>query len=743
MSCRLFRLLSIVALAAPAFAQQCFLGGGTFFDQSATCPENGRECTATGRIYLLSTWDSGSKRFLVVSTYTSLNLYNISDPRNPLATLEPGAYQPWQSSVPQADYDELQWDGAFLDGSAYGFAAFRRLGWVTFQVNGGGNPTSYTVLDRHNNGSWVNDSPKFARMFMALDGQPYIAGGWLDKQNPTLQVGRFNNGHPVKVADLPAAAWVEVAYGGSTPYLLLSSGVFSKKVDIYSMANPANPTLVASVPAAGSVTDAYFDKDSQRLYVLASRNAYVYNLQNPANPQLVASFAVGQIPFYYIAGSGDLVALSQFGAGLSPDVQVWSVANAASPTVVENLTLTPHQNEIAMDLAVFYHAASNEYVIYRAAFSVGTYSRISGGCLSTLPQANFGVSGGSAAASCGTATSPSVGVAARGFAGDTFSINDTSTGQGITARTLSVTRVGDGATVFSSSWSPTAGWNPALAWTPSPSESSGEYHVTLTVTDGSNPSALTKSIFLCSEKAFLTRTPSSTQLVLNQTLNLDASSSEGHPQSYSLLYWVPGQTPANNSPQVLAQSPTGSLPLTACGTYYVAAVTHYAHPGGDATCTNLNWYNDGNPNSYDACVEPVALSVSGAQVSFVAKQNGQATTAPLAAQDLTLEATVQGATATAYQWSSQPAVAVINGCQAATCTVPGGTLQAGTPYTITLTVSVSGVPQGCEPQPFQLTLTPATASAAFTVNPSSANVGQNVRLTLTNVTGSFLGMRFT
>lgn len=361
-----------------SIGQSCVRGGGLFFDQSNVCVEfaGGRECTTTGRIYRLNQWNYMGRRYLVVSTYTSLDLYDITRPSEPSVALLAGAYNPWQGTVPQADYDELQWDGAFLDDSPYGYATFRRLGWVTFQVRMLSGRLFYDVLDRQALSDWYHDSPTRARFFRSHDGSVYLVG-WVDLNSPSNAVGRFDAGRFTVVAQLPPMnRFLEITYRDGVPYVVgvTPNDSRSDRLVAYSLATPASPALVWSRTFDRNVVDADYDPDTQRVFVLRSGMVSVFDFGNPAAPSEVTSFAAGG---GLIAGSRNLIVLSQFGGG---ELRVWSIADPAMPRSVTDLVLSLHSNEDGLDIDVVYDQTSDEYVIFRAAFSVGTYHRIAGSC---------------------------------------------------------------------------------------------------------------------------------------------------------------------------------------------------------------------------------------------------------------------------------------------------------------------------------------------------------------------------
>ncbi len=146
---------------------------------------------------------------------------------------------------------------------------------------------------------------------------------------------------------------------------------------------------------------------------------------------------------------------------------------------------------------------------YYASLSLAVDAMVVGidaSCMSTTPVPNFAVTATTptaagpvaTAATCqGAATSPSTGVAAVGFPGDTFTIADQSAGA-IADGTLVITPTTSGVQSWSEAsadaWQP-----PQLAWQSPPGGPPGEYQVAMTLRDATGaPFPLTKSIYLCS-----------------------------------------------------------------------------------------------------------------------------------------------------------------------------------------------------------------------------------------------------
>lgn len=735
-------------------AQTCQVDTQYFWD-CASCP-GGRELSPTGRVYRMNRWSFGGKEYLIISNYTSANIYNVTNPANPVLALEGAAYTPWGLSEGSPDDDTEQWDLALLPDNPTGLGMFQNFGWVTFNVttNNQGALTGFQTLQRYRitppNYIPTSRGARNAALFVAANGKTYAAAAYLAQAQSTggVDLADMSNPSSLQVVNTlqntGANGLIRIVGSGSGAHLL-TVDLTGNNLLVFNVSNPAQAGQVAQLSFPG-IKD--FEVWQNRLYVVykpsSTVSASVYDISNPASPQQL--FNVSGLSWQYnnVTGIGDyLVVSSSSNETTDLPVRAYDITH---PTTPVSFPIEPPGGswfqETEQDTVV-YDGGTSLY-FYRAAWGRASRTGIPKSCFSTDPQPAFTVTGGSSAACSGNPTGGSAGLAGKGFPGDTFTITDSSGGV-ITTRQLEIRRASDNQLV--QQWGPVASWSGPLVWSPATNEVPGEYWVTLTLTDSTGaPYTLKKSIWLCATpQATLTRTPDQASYLLNTQLTLDGTQSQGHPVSYDFYLWPPGAT----TPQVSASTAgTFVTTLNACGVYKAALVAHYNHAGAADSCSGQSWYTDSNPNSYDACTTPVSFSVSGATVTLVAKQNGQVTITPLAGLPVDLVFTVQGGTPTGATWQSSPSVSAIDNCQTqiqnntGTCTVPANTLNPGTQYTITVNVTIPGIPQGCEPTPPTLQITASNVAASFTATPTNPNIGQNVTLQLASVTGTFASMRY-
>jgi PKD repeat protein len=782
-----------ILAAGGASAQVCNLGTTTFFDTSVTCPGPGRELCNTGRIYLWNTWSYGGKQFLIGSTYSNAIFYDVSDPTSPTQVLNPGPYQPWgqaeADNVP--DDDRQQWDVALLDNYQYGLTMFQNYGWATFRVNVSpttGNPTGFTNISRFRDPILPSSSPaSFARLFRGGDDQVYAVGAWLNQSTSAVVIAPFTSGvidsaSARAVSGVSAGDRLETLVRNNKFYLLAFHNYAVKIFDLSTVtaAALANPLWsLSSINGVGSgAFDFYVDKDSARLAMLTSGNAFtnpptagavsVYDLSDPANPSLIATMTLDAKAFNAVACTRTVVVAAQSSPYPSaPWVQVFSIANPASPFEIARGQLDPpaKTGESIQDLWVG-TGGTGDIGIYEAAFSIGSMTRLSATCLSLDPVASFTVTGGAAAATCpATPTGESVGVVDEGFPGDTFAIADGSYGE-ITGRTVTITNQATGAQVFTSTWNPLGGWSSGLSWTPATSATPGEYYVTMDLTPqtGSNYTK-TMSIFLCGNPAAaLAITQGGQQNLVGDAINVSAGATTGHPNAatpYS-FYVIPqgsGDSPLTASGSTLA-SP---YPLSAKGSYLFGVVAHYDFAGSDqSACSSVPaGYLTSN---YDSCAFVTVTADNGVSL-FEVWQNGAKVAdsatpgVVLVDQATTLKFTGKVASQYApnFVWNI-PDVASHLTCAftaspytGSTCAIGANTWTVGSAFWMNMGLQVcSGVPAGTEncsggttedtiAAP-QVNVTPSQYSFAFHLTTTSPTIGQSVGAVVDAVTGTFSSM---
>ncbi|MGB9600485.1 MAG: hypothetical protein ACPL7I_08015, partial [Myxococcota bacterium] len=107
-----------------------------YFWDCTSCPD-GRELSPIGRTYRINRWRYDGKNYLIFSNYTSANIYDVTNPENPVLAMECAPYTPWGLIEGSPDDDTEQWDLALLPDNPTGLAMFMNFGWVTFSVTTG------------------------------------------------------------------------------------------------------------------------------------------------------------------------------------------------------------------------------------------------------------------------------------------------------------------------------------------------------------------------------------------------------------------------------------------------------------------------------------------------------------------------------------------------------------------------------------------------------------------------------
>ncbi len=800
--------VAAVAASSPADAQTCNLGTTYFFDKSVTCPNPGRELCNTGRMYLFNTWSYGGKRYLIGSTYSSAIFYDVTNPLSPTVAIDPGSYNPWGESENdgQPDDDRQQWDVAMLDGFNYGIAMFQNYGWSVFQVQmANGVPSGFTTTDRFKFAGVpkffipTSSPASFARLFKSADGNDVFAvGSWLNKGGPLVVVAQLSNGkigaNTAQVVGVGPVDRMETAYiAGKWWLFALSETSFVVKiydlstVTAAALANPlAAPSLNPVTTVGSGLTDFFLDKDRSRLYTLVGGNGAakinglvgVYDMSNPASPAQIAAVSTAPVDSSVVAAGGDLVVVAAANPTSAPWIQAFSIVNLASPIEVGagQLGHTPKTDEQVEDLWV--GQGSPNYAIYGASWSASFMTQVSATCLSNDPHAAFtaSVSAGSGTASCPTPlTSPSTGVAAQGFPGDTFAITDTSYGK-ITQKTLTITAVPSGAQEFSSQWDALNGWHTPLVWSPQGTTAPGEYQVTMTALPASPTSMSTQSIFLCGNAAAslvisqengaaCSTTPCPTQLLVGDNLNLTAAATTGRPTLYTFFVQPPSPAPAALLQQGTASAPGSASTLSNKGTYTFGVVAQYAFSGSNpAACTDPMFMPYLAGGVYNSCSSLSAQAGSGV-ATFEVWQNSQLVAASgasgtlLVDQPTTLKFTgkVGAGLVPNLMWTipnvSSPAcnyAGVVAPYTGITCgPIPANTFLVGASVTIQLSLQVcSGTTPGqdctagppVDTFPASAIVVPSQYSITYHVTPQAPAVGQATSVVLDSINGPFSGI---
>jgi hypothetical protein len=712
--------------------------------------------------------DRGSKAFVSVASATyNGNLYVIEGYGETLfvnrvvaadSVAEIGPFSPWSYAL-RGDWDYRSRGVALLDDHRYGLVMFYNEGFYAIDLATlpGTLPAPYVYKVPGDNGlTQKTELYLHAELFRA-GGHVYALGRRLTGEiDQTLSIYTFDSPTAISlVSRLTGSdgAWMSAGYdpfavlrlGGAT-YVANRSA--SGDAAVWDVSNPTLPLLRATLPGTSDVRDLYADPSTARIYALTGTSTSspvmrVFDLTNPAAPVQLGAYSLSAnlnwTDATAVAASGPAAVVAGFDAGNIQRVEVLSVDD---PINIFRVGQTPNSYEPELDYCEYTWDAialpfANEYLMWRVARSSSDAYRVSGNCLTTDPHANFSVSGGSPGATCVAAPTASGGLAGKGFAGDTFTVSDTSFGE-ITGRTFTVTK--DAAQVLQST-------SPGPWTLPAAGYATGEYLASLVLAPAiGDDYSLVKSIWLCAdEEAVLATTPATTDFLVGETVSLSLAQSEGHPTTVDFTPPSGASTTPTN-PVGLAPSTAVTMSFDACGSGLIASgVAHYAHTGADTICTS-----DPVAGLHDACTSTSPFSVGLARASFVVKQNNVETSAPLVGTDTILELTgkvAPGRTAS-FSWSlpfiQEASVSSTNGYTGSTWVIPAGSLTAGQQTNLQLTITVASPPVGCAaavPSPV-VAIFPTTASVSFTAAPTTVKIGPTLTLTLASITGSFSSLRY-
>jgi hypothetical protein len=372
---------------------------------------------------------------------------------------EVGAFNPWPYAI-RGDWDYRSRGIALLDDHRYGLVMYWNEGF--YAVDLAGLPAALPAAYVYQAASSLKGNELYlhAELFRA-GGHVYALGRRLTGEiDQTLSIYTFDSPTAISlVSRLTGSdgAWMSAGYD---PFALLRLGNStyvanrSKTGDaaVWDVSNPVSPQLLATLPGTSDVRDLYADPGTSRLYAVTGTSINqpvlrIFNLTNPASPQQVASYSLSANLNWtnatMVAASGPAAIVAGFDGSNVQHVEVLSVEDPAN---IFRVGQAPNSYEPELNFCEYTYDATvlpfaNEYLVWRVAHSRSDAYRLSGNCLTTDPHANFSVSGGSPGATCAAAPTASGGLASKGFAGDTFTITDTSFGE-ITGRTFTVTKAG-------------------------------------------------------------------------------------------------------------------------------------------------------------------------------------------------------------------------------------------------------------------------------------------------------------
>jgi PKD repeat protein len=731
----------------------------------------------------------GGAPYLFAGRGNAFDLWRLSSPLQP--SLVASGIGRSTGLVEKADWDFHQRGLAILDGETDLYAAYYNLGSYALRLNSATAPTAATVVKEY-----PIYSPAFEQFITNVgsfrDGQGarYLVGRYLLEDGYASGVyatGIYDFSDPakiVRVRDLPLsddpAALNSQSFltfrAGGTPFIAMPAGTPAGALHLLDVTNVNTITRQRVDPPAGytRLEAKAYDPASERLALAfggsgKSPLVVVYQMQSVIGVITPVELKRGVVPdlssIAGVATGGGAVAVSGTVAGVSPatlTTEFALLAGVAGDLVwktdtgfrLPSVYSTGGKTYVAVFNLNVIVAAGDSIMLYRGGWDLAEWWRVPLGFIDPAPRAAFSMTTSLLGASCGTTpTSPSTAVGGQTFPGASVSITNQSSGI-VTSSTLTITRVTPTpATIYgpvSFSLGSTYTWNAPATTIP------GEYHVTVTAADSGSgrSSTLVQSVFFCPEAARLAA-PSTTSVLRGQTLTADARGSDGLPSGFTFVVTKPDSTTA--SYPVAASIGTQQIPFDTCGAHGVGVVANYQHAGNDSSCSGaLAGYTTGN---YDACATWPTVTSGLAALAFEVEQGASViATAPASGSAAVIRsvATVVDATPTqlasgytaAFQWliggapACQSPYKPATGCMdtGSSYTIPADTMSVGVPVNVGLQVTLSGPPDAtCDltPDPITLTLNPVEVTADVSVNPSTANIGQAVTFTLTNVSGSF------
>jgi PKD repeat protein len=566
--------------------------------------------------------------------------------------------------------------------------------------------------------------------------------------------------------------WV-VNYNGSRLLLARRSGA-SPALLIADVTTPSQPTVVNIIQGDSQLFGGAWGVDDghSTVWVADARHPVLheYKIQNTplGFPGLVdagVSVTWWGTGTESVLGASVSVAGNLLVAGAGNDVGYLSLAGGGQPVWLSHpvppftdlsgrTCLNGAFSESVTNVAAF--QVAGQHYVCRSMLVSADIVGVSSSCISTVPLPDFGVTGGSASASCQGAVGYTQ--ADAGFPGDTFTITDRSGG----AWTQATLDIKDSSGAEAPGWSgpfTITQYGQSTTWTPPANTLPGNYYVTLSISGG-NPPSVTKVITLCANpQAALSVNVAGTACpnpsagctaLINDNVQLGETHGGTPSGSATFLYQVPsGQVSQGNS-----------FAPGSAGTYNVGVVVPYAFTGTpDAACSNALFTGLIVGSTYYSCSVGTVQAGYGT-ASFQVEQPAGTKVADATSggnvnvgQTATLKFT--GRIASGYtpslQWAIPNLTNSLLTCSYtappytnSTCTIPANALPAAPQQQWNLAVNVcsqgglgsppanctgAGDPQTVAQAP-PVTVTPVLNSIQFSASPSSPNIGQTVTITL-------------
>lgn len=381
--------------------QECIVKTVYFWDCSG-CP-GGRELSPTGRVYRFNKWRYNQREYLIVSNYTSANFYDVTDPENPILTIQGAAYTPWGIMEGSPDDDTEQWDIALFPENLTGLSMFMNFGWVTFSItlDSKGKPAGFSEpLQRYR----VKAPPyiptsrgaKGAILFKGLDQKIYAAAPYLAQQNSTggIDIADMSNPSSIKVVstlpDTVAPSHIRKVEINNTTYLV-TPALYYDSIIIFKMENPAQPNEMSRILLCDNSTISRiydFDTHNYYLYVVyrptssSESQAAIYDLSDPSSPKRLLFISNLDWRYNNVTGYDNYIIISS-SHNETPELPI-QIYSTKFPNKPFKFHIEPPNNdwleETELDTIVYYNSSSN-IVFYRAANIRASYSIIPKICL--------------------------------------------------------------------------------------------------------------------------------------------------------------------------------------------------------------------------------------------------------------------------------------------------------------------------------------------------------------------------
>ncbi len=726
------RVRTIAAVAAflsgaSAFSQQCASNGGMYYD---VYPNN-LTVSCGSRSQGLTTATFSGKTYAFQIEGCSFSAY----PAFGTNVGGPLSFNPFGNSSAYAHNEYRLRNLAMLDDFPYGMASMSSEGWAIFKINYSGNGisgfsggTRFYFGDGRapDTGQWVYG----AKLFRA-GGRVYVVGHWLDNPDPALAnftLGIFDFGDGTTAPPMTFKSWIpttpfvertsqfDVIYGPNGPVLYIYSG---RGIDIYDVSNPSSPTYVKTVGDEGLIFTAIqstgYGPDYPRgtaiatvtengqphikLYTYPRQNSfYIYDVTDPLNPSFrnKTTISGGPLPSVGIASDGKLLALMTAQADGQPMIRYYAIS-ADTPREISHTinwssaTDAAYSLEFPNDVTLVppTSALPTAYKVLRAYSERSFWDTVSITCLDTTPTAGVSVSRTSTTGTATCSGNPTHGGEVKGFPGDSFAINNVSTGfPAPTVQSLVITGIDGttGNTAYTSGDIKASFVNNVLTWV-APNNLTGEFQVTLTLNETQTPAV--QYIYLCNDPdadldVSQYMAPGGQFQPCNgtcgwlsgYTLRLSGSASEGTPDWPTSIWTVEYQAKGS---QTWGAAATGDFVNNGDGTL-------------DLTLNSLGTYRVTLDPEYpytDAVKTAQLLLPSGAVTAVIVVTQNSANVADggtvLTTQDVNLSWTGQcagGSQNCSFAWT-----APVTCGNSSTCLIPANTLSNGQQVNLSLTVT--------------------------------------------------------